>query len=55
MSIIKFKIHVDGGEGEVEGMKIKFCKLCAWIKAGSDGYMIRQRASGVWLFPGESG
>ena len=55
MSIIKFKI--DGGEGEVEGMKIKFGKLCVFasIQPGSDGYMKRQRASVVRLFPGESG
>ena len=58
MSKIKFKI--DGGEGEVEGMKIKFGKLCVFasiqhVQAGSDDYMKRQRASGVRLFPGESG
>ena len=50
MSIIKFKI--DGGEGEVEGMKIKFGKLCVFasiqhVQAGSDDYMKRQCASGV--------
>ena len=43
MSIIKFKI--DGGEGEVEGMKIKFGFSCVFSPQSKMGVMVTSNAS----------